>query len=348
LLTTGSFETFGNDVIQCFYDVATISGEPIRRRALMYVEQLAQRWKHSIAQRGWKEEAQPKPQEVIDAVIGMYCLERLGVPHRLKAEVLQFTNRSPENGGYTAKDYLKWDPAEGPPPTDIVQDNATSQMPGLNEGGFYHSCADDQTPHEVALLLGVDVKKLIALNVDRYKDILPKSKLKEGTLLLLPCNAEVRAVESVTRKVGDKVEAQFKGKGKHYPGKVKAVNADGTYSVLFDDGDKDEAVADSNIKSSGGNGGPRRIKTWSRYRLMSNCLIHTFYANRVGITLGSSYETVHGIMTTGLAHLLIFCRAACLRCYAGCPNFDLILDQISSVSKLMLINAIWSRTLSSL
>ena len=48
---------------------------------------------------------------------------------------------------------------------------------------------------------------------------------------------------------GDAVQAQFKGKGKLHPGKVMKVNGDGTYSVLFDCGDKDDAVTESGIQS---------------------------------------------------------------------------------------------------
>ena len=81
------FELFGNDVIQCFGDVATVTADPVRRRALKYVEQLAHRWKHQVLQRGWKRDRNPTPYEVIEAVIGMYCLERLGI-YQPKAEVI--------------------------------------------------------------------------------------------------------------------------------------------------------------------------------------------------------------------------------------------------------------------
>ena len=43
-------------------------------------------------------------------------------------------------------------------------------------------------------------------------------------------------------RVGDKCEAQFKGKGKFYPGKISKVNSDGTVNVDFNDGDKDRYV----------------------------------------------------------------------------------------------------------
>ena len=57
------------------------------------------------------------------------------------------------------------------------------------------------------------------------------------------------------RRVGDKVEAQFKGKGKFYPGKISKVNGDGTINVDFDDGDKDRYVEPSSFKLLGGGGG---------------------------------------------------------------------------------------------
>ena len=68
-----NFNLFGNDMIQCFYDVATVSGEDVRNRALKYVEQLAHRWKHSIVMvlRGWKVGEVPTPDEVMQALIGV-------------------------------------------------------------------------------------------------------------------------------------------------------------------------------------------------------------------------------------------------------------------------------------
>ena len=47
---------------------------------------------------------------------------------------------------------------------------------------------------------------------------------------------------------GAKVEAKFGGKGKFYPGKIEAVNADGTFAILFDDGDKEPKALRENVK----------------------------------------------------------------------------------------------------
>lgn len=47
--------------------------------------------------------------------------------------------------------------------------------------------------------------------------------------------------------VGTKVEARWKG-GSWYKGTVSAIAADGTYSINYDDGDKESGVKESNIK----------------------------------------------------------------------------------------------------
>ena len=49
-------------------------------------------------------------------------------------------------------------------------------------------------------------------------------------------------------RVGDSCTAQFKGKGKFYPGKIAKVNSDGTVNVDFDDGDKDRYVDMRSVK----------------------------------------------------------------------------------------------------
>ena len=106
-LTGNNFSVFGNDMIQCFYDVATVTGEPIRSKTLKYVEHLANRWKYTVMQEGWKRAARPEPSEVIEVVTGMYCMERVGIRHDLKEEVLAFLG---SEHTYTAKEYFGWDP----------------------------------------------------------------------------------------------------------------------------------------------------------------------------------------------------------------------------------------------
>eukprot|EP00611_Tribonema_gayanum_P026873 TRINITY_DN64_c1_g4_i1.p1 TRINITY_DN64_c1_g4~~TRINITY_DN64_c1_g4_i1.p1 ORF type:complete len:618 (-),score=231.56 TRINITY_DN64_c1_g4_i1:552-2285(-) len=109
-----NFTLFGNDIIQCFYDVASATGEPVRARALMYVEQLAQRWKTTVRHAGWRQGDTATAPEIIDAIVAMYCLERVGIHDDVKVEVEAALD------AYTAKDYLGWNPLAGPPPERVL------------------------------------------------------------------------------------------------------------------------------------------------------------------------------------------------------------------------------------
>ena len=42
--------------------------------------------------------------------------------------------------------------------------------------------------------------------------------------------------------VGEKVEADYHGKGRHYPGKISHINNDGTFDIDYDDGEKETNV----------------------------------------------------------------------------------------------------------
>ena len=48
--------------------------------------------------------------------------------------------------------------------------------------------------------------------------------------------------------VGVQVEARFGGEEDWYPGSVKAVNADGTYQIAYDDGDEEDSVAPEYVR----------------------------------------------------------------------------------------------------
>ena len=52
--------------------------------------------------------------------------------------------------------------------------------------------------------------------------------------------------------VGDAVEANFGGKGKWYKGKISAAHSNGTFDVLYDDGDKERGVRSENLRAIGG------------------------------------------------------------------------------------------------
>ena len=62
-------------------------------------------------------------------------------------------------------------------------------------------------------------------------------------------------------KVGQKCTAQFKGKGKFYPGKISKVNSDGTVNVDFNDGDKNRYVDMQCVKLEDGGGSDSETET---------------------------------------------------------------------------------------
>jgi hypothetical protein len=136
-----NFTLFGNDILQCLYDVATIDSDPVRARALMYVEQLVQRWKTTVTHVGWMQGERATPQDVLDAVVSFFCLERVGI-HRgqdIKAEVRAAAS------AYSARDYLGFDPAMEPPPPraeDVYTGEEMSSYRALTNAIVNTVCAD--------------------------------------------------------------------------------------------------------------------------------------------------------------------------------------------------------------
>ena len=57
-------------------------------------------------------------------------------------------------------------------------------------------------------------------------------------------NQETSSIEA-----GDKVEGNYKGKGRWYPGKIKRVRLDGSYDIDYDDGEVETAVASDMVRS---------------------------------------------------------------------------------------------------
>merc|ERR1712037_862042 len=53
-------------------------------------------------------------------------------------------------------------------------------------------------------------------------------------------------------KVGTAIEARYGGKAKWYKGKISRVNSNGTYDVLYSDGDKERGVKKHLIRKVGG------------------------------------------------------------------------------------------------
>ena len=63
--------------------------------------------------------------------------------------------------------------------------------------------------------------------------------------------------------VGDRVWARWKG-GSFYAGKIKAVNADKSFAVEYDDGDFDSTVPAAHVKLAAGALGTTPQRCWDR------------------------------------------------------------------------------------
>ena len=53
-------------------------------------------------------------------------------------------------------------------------------------------------------------------------------------------------------EVGDKVEANYKGRGKWFPGKIKRMRFDGSCDIDYDDGEVETAVSADLVRAVGG------------------------------------------------------------------------------------------------
>ena len=69
---------------------------------------------------------------------------------------------------------------------------------------------------------------------------------------------------------GDKVEADYRGRGKFYPGKIRRDRGDDTYDIDYEDGARETRVSKRLIRSKDGGGGGGRLsegdKVEARYR----------------------------------------------------------------------------------
>merc|ERR1711871_1838365 len=78
---------------------------------------------------------------------------------------------------------------------------------------------------------------------------LEKKKTKKKTRRGRDSDREDDDDDDVSLSKGDRVEAKLKGWTKYYKGKITRENRDGTYDILFDDGERKSKVDAKLIKS---------------------------------------------------------------------------------------------------
>eukprot|EP01034_Spumella_vulgaris_P047366 gene47366-biopygen13914 len=65
-------------------------------------------------------------------------------------------------------------------------------------------------------------------------------------------HSPVRGGATARLEEGAKVEGNYRGKGRWYPGRISKVNRDGSFNVDYDDGEKEQFLAEDMIRLVGG------------------------------------------------------------------------------------------------
>jgi hypothetical protein len=98
----------GGDCIQWYYDVANVAPEPVRQTALHHVEELSQRWKNETYD---VESLGDNLNEVLDSIMGIYALERVGIQHAIKTRTIKVVEKKESPVSH----YLGFDPRKDGP-----------------------------------------------------------------------------------------------------------------------------------------------------------------------------------------------------------------------------------------
>ncbi|KAK8804159.1 hypothetical protein WA171_000252 [Blastocystis sp. BT1] len=118
------FNTFGNDIIQCFYDLSKVSPEPIRHLTLEYLNVVKTKWLATLQSGYWKEKEIPNEQEVMDAAIILYSLQCLNSDVHFGGDLQKYVVSSQEddNSGkrLSVMELFGWNPLEESIPSTVV------------------------------------------------------------------------------------------------------------------------------------------------------------------------------------------------------------------------------------
>ncbi|KAG6592720.1 Transcription factor IIS, N-terminal [Phytophthora cinnamomi] len=114
------FPAWGLHAMQSLYDLQAVEEGEVLRLATLYARLIGARWLKEDRHADWAVGTVPTPTQLANAITAVYLVERLGVSHSRRVELLDFCDRSP--AVYGPKELLGWNPAEGPPPADDKSD----------------------------------------------------------------------------------------------------------------------------------------------------------------------------------------------------------------------------------
>ncbi|EEY54585.1 uncharacterized protein PITG_19813 [Phytophthora infestans T30-4] len=116
LREAAGFPDWGLHAIQSLYDLQAVEEGDILRLATLYARLIGALWLKEDRHVNWAVGSIPTPTQLVNAMSAVYLVERVGISHARRVELLDFCDRSPVV--YGAKELLGWNPAESPPPTD--------------------------------------------------------------------------------------------------------------------------------------------------------------------------------------------------------------------------------------
>jgi uncharacterized protein (DUF427 family) len=84
-----------------------------------------------------------------------------------------------------------------------------------------------------------------------YDDGEQETRVDESNIRLVSSTAEIDATRVTDRpklEEGMKIEANYRGKGRYFPGRIKKDRLDGTYDIDYDDGEQESRVKEADIR----------------------------------------------------------------------------------------------------
>lgn len=90
-----SFPDWGLHAIQSLYDLQAVEAGEVLRLATLYARLIGARWLKEDRHADWAVGTVPTPSQLVRAITAVHLVERLGVSHSRRVELLDFCDRSP-------------------------------------------------------------------------------------------------------------------------------------------------------------------------------------------------------------------------------------------------------------